>query len=344
MERLLKSLEERLEWRGSEQGRCCAISLIDFPVEVIENILSFLAGPLSCYAVDSRPKNSKELKRLKGLSDLRVVLEQHPFYQLAATCHTLRVSVEIFASHLLHQYKKLLCFDIVEQDVDVEEWQERIQQRLRLHRRLGLHQYQKDDRIHILPPYRLMWVRWSYCRCLFCGKVTNRYAIFNHLIWVCARCDKREWPKIKRRDILTDKSKCLLPIHLDSPHLVLPNHRPQPKQPLVAHDWKHGLFYLESDIETLAYFVREHDPDASISRAAQRTKNGTLLLKQFNGKTVDINAALLGGTDSAFWSSLQHKGVRPETRLSTSVLAAELIPDWQQPVISQAIALAREVP
>lgn len=180
-----------------ECERSNEMSLTDLPAEVIENILSYLVAPLSCYTVDSRPGNEKELKRLNGLSDLRVVLRRHPFHLLAATCHTLRIAVETFARHLLHQDKKLLCFEIVEQEIDMEEWQEGIRERNRLRReRLRLQGGQRSEEMQILPPYRLLWVRWSYCRCLFCGRQTSRRAIFNHFIWACQRCDKREWPKI----------------------------------------------------------------------------------------------------------------------------------------------------
>ncbi|RDI81915.1 hypothetical protein Vi05172_g8037 [Venturia inaequalis] len=337
-----KSLEEHLKDSDGERSSYNAIALTDLPAEVIENILSYLIAPLSCYTVDSRPRDKKELKVLNGLSKLRVVLERHPFYRLAATCHELRIAVETFANHLLHQYKKLLCFEIVEQDVDVEEWRKGVQKKSRHLKRLGLARDQKDGRIQVLPPYRLLWARWTYCRCLFCGRATKRHAIFNHSIWACAKCDKREWPKVKRKELLSDKSKCLLPIHLDSPHLAFPHHHPQLKQPLAAYDRQHGLFHLKSETDILASFVREHDPDGSISWAAQRKKNSTVVLKQFNGKTVELNASWQGASDP--WSVLQVKGVLPKARLSGAVLEEELVPEWQTSLINRAIEMARALP
>jgi hypothetical protein len=47
-----------------------------------------------------------------------------------------------------------------------------------------------------LPTLRLMWVRWSYCHCLFCGRTTQRRAIFNSLIFICHHCDLKEWQKL----------------------------------------------------------------------------------------------------------------------------------------------------
>lgn len=185
----MKSLEE-------ERGRDSVMSLLDLPAEVIEIILSYLIAPLSCYNVDPRPRDGKELARLNRLSEVRAVLERHPFYLLAAACHTLRISVETFASHLLHQYEQLLCFELVEQAIDVEGWREEIRAIARLRRNFGMQKKQNDERTQVLPPYRLLWVRWSYWRCLFCGRTTKRHAIFNRVIYTCAKCDKREWPKL----------------------------------------------------------------------------------------------------------------------------------------------------
>lgn len=147
--------------------------------------------------------------------------------------------------------------------------------------------------------------------------------------------------KQKRKEILSDRSNSLLPIHLESPQLAFPHHKPDIKPPLFAHDGNHGLFYLKSDITTLTSFVRDHDPDGTISWAAQRKKNGTLVLKQFNGKTVEIDTAMQGAFDVS--SVLRPASIRPKARLNQELVPAELIPGWQDSIISQAISVAREL-
>jgi hypothetical protein len=171
------------------------IGLEELPAEVLENILSYLISPLACYARNPTPKSLQELKMLQRYSDYRSVLKKHPFYQLAATCHTLRSVVECFSHYLLHQYEDILCFDIPELGFGIEEWRERIKLRKRIDSK-EVGQLEEDESMKILPPFRLMWVRWSYCHCLFCGRQTNRRAIFNHFIWVCHACDVKQWPKL----------------------------------------------------------------------------------------------------------------------------------------------------
>lgn len=343
------------KYTDSQRTRYDGMSLTDLPAEVIENILSYLVAPLSCCTVDPRPRNEKELEKLNELSDLRDVLEGHPFYRLAATCHTLRVTVETFARHLLHRYQGILCFDIVEQEIGVEEWRERTREMARERKMLGLQEEEKSEdlKVKILPPFRLMWVRWAYCRCVFCGNPSQRRAIFNHSIWACNTCDKKAWPwmvsfpipsftlRKKKRAHLegTRNAKIFSPARPSSPststHPVSSSHI---KSPRSAYDWTNGLFYLKSNISTLTFFVREHDPDDSISRAAQRKKNGTLVLQKFDGTSIEVDT-MMNGCNS--WSSLKSFG--PQPRPSKAVLATVLAPEWQSSVIGQAIATAREL-
>lgn len=126
------------KYTDGQRKRYDGTSLIDLPAEVIENISSYLVAPLSCYTVDPRPRNEKEWGNLNGLGDFRDMLERHPFYRLAATCHTLRVTVETFARHLLDRYKGILSFEIVEQEIGVEDWRERIREMAREREMLGL--------------------------------------------------------------------------------------------------------------------------------------------------------------------------------------------------------------
>lgn len=67
-----------------------------------------------------------------------------------------------------------------------------------------------------------------------------------------------------------------------------------------------------------------------------------MVLKQFNGKTLELNASWQGASDP--WSVLQVKGVLPKARLSGAVLEEELVPEWQTSLISRAIEMARALP
>jgi hypothetical protein len=43
-----------------------------------------------------------------------MVLQFHPFYRLAMTCHTLRAVIESFCYHLLQRCRDILCFEVEE--------------------------------------------------------------------------------------------------------------------------------------------------------------------------------------------------------------------------------------
>jgi len=143
--------------------------LAKLPIRILENVLSFLISPLSCYTQNATPKTLKELEGLQGLSDYRVVLEDHPFYRLAATCHTSRSVIDSFSHHLLYLHKEILCFEFPEFGLTTEVWQDRI----KLWRMVNSKPRHPGERIRSIPPDRLMWVRWSYCHCLFAENKHN---------------------------------------------------------------------------------------------------------------------------------------------------------------------------
>jgi hypothetical protein len=164
--------------------------LESLPVEVQENILSYLIGSLSCYNVSVRPKNPEELQTLWHLNWNRDVLVRHPFYQLAATCHIFRQVVESFCHHLLTKYQGILVFPVPKELLTTTRWRDIVRQRVTIEARYP------GSVMDVDPPFRLMWVRSVYCRCMFCGRITKRRAIFNYLIWVCNKCDQEQWPKM----------------------------------------------------------------------------------------------------------------------------------------------------
>ncbi|KAF2460890.1 hypothetical protein BDY21DRAFT_333738 [Lineolata rhizophorae] len=158
-------------------GRNCLDTL---PAEVSDNILSYLIGP---YVAVGKSRSAKDIYRT------------HPFNNLAATCKSLRTSVESYCQHILHRYMG--------------------------HVR-GLPP--KDARRKRDLSYRMMWIKLVRGRCIFCRKGTQMGALFYPEISCCRACDRKEYPN---KITLTDaKSACNLSTdQLTAKALVVEGHR-----------------------------------------------------------------------------------------------------------------------
>lgn len=135
----------------------------ELPVEVIYNILSYLN------AFHAGIRNGT------GLHYREVVMAQqsnirrvHPFLSLAATSRRLRDVVESHCQSLLLQYKSINTYKPIDQGLKLKKKQR--------------------------TSYRGYWRKFTRRKCAFCGKPTQRGAMFNCLIHCCQQCDASRWP------------------------------------------------------------------------------------------------------------------------------------------------------
>jgi len=150
------------------------------PIELLHNILSFLVAPysglpritgLNHLALD------REMLRMES-SGKKDAVDHHPFLNLAATSSHLRDVVENFCWHLLKRHQ------------DVGTWSKKIGDNEPMVR-----DGKKEKRLKgKKTTYRMIWLKWAKRRCVFCGKVSQRRAIFNNLIYCCSKCDRIVWP------------------------------------------------------------------------------------------------------------------------------------------------------
>lgn len=160
------------------------------PIDIHNEIFSYLVGLLSCYTQNSRPQEEDELYSLYNLDDKREVLERHPFYQIALSSRGLRERVGAFC-HLLTSCESILGFRIPENSKSHSAWKIRINERLEAER-----EARKVLGPTVDAPYRLMWVTWTFHRCMHYRKRSQRRGTWDYLTWVCQKCDKSVRSKV----------------------------------------------------------------------------------------------------------------------------------------------------
>lgn len=142
--------------------------LTALPAEILETIFSYLVNAFAAIpCATGRSWLEHQYHAIARLSQIDPGLDtqNHPFLNLAATNQRLRNVVESYAHYLLIQYSSITKF-----------------------------------RDPAKPPkkptvYRQLWIHFVRNKCVFCGKASQRCAIFQSLAHCCRACDAAQFPE-----------------------------------------------------------------------------------------------------------------------------------------------------
>lgn len=168
-------------------------SLDALPIDLMYEIYSHLVHPLSSHEGKSAPVSREEQLRIEGLRSDRVQLMQHPYCQLAATCHELRSSVEAFCLHLIKGQK----FPTGRRYPATKNGRTKIPQTTKDDWSTAV---AKGKATGALPKpkeaCRNLYLRSVFQRCIFCGAGSKRRAAFNRFMWCDQKCDIEHYSRL----------------------------------------------------------------------------------------------------------------------------------------------------
>ncbi|KAI6792396.1 hypothetical protein KC332_g17055 [Hortaea werneckii] len=118
----------------------------------------------------------------------------HILENLAATCHTLHSTINTWALHFLRQHSQITKY----RDLANPKKQEirnffRAPSNHHSRRSSSSSTSKPSNPSNPKPPLSLL--PWKDRHCIFCGKPTQRHAIFISSFRCCSACDKKEWPE-----------------------------------------------------------------------------------------------------------------------------------------------------
>ncbi|KAI7282147.1 hypothetical protein KC345_g3705 [Hortaea werneckii] len=111
----------------------------------------------------------------------------HILENLAATCHTLRSTINTWALHFLRQHSQITKY----RDLANPKKQ---QLRNFLRAPSNHHSNSSTGKTRSKKP-PLSLLPWKETHCIFCGKPSRRHAILVSSFRCCSACDKHEWPE-----------------------------------------------------------------------------------------------------------------------------------------------------
>jgi hypothetical protein len=162
-------------------------------------ILSYLIRPLSGHPLQGYPRTMALYHHITGLgSEWGKVKYLHPFYNLAATSHALRLATESFCKHIVLMNKNLISKTPKYAEIpitDVTAWSP-------VTKRKG-----KPKVKSVV--YRAIWVKWSYQTCIWCGKKSSRRGNFDLFIQCCANCDREHYGVTVVSHLIVLESRCV---------------------------------------------------------------------------------------------------------------------------------------
>lgn len=170
------------------------LNLDSLPLELKFEIYSHLARPLSSHKGISVPVNYDEQKHIERLRCDRVQLMQHPYCQMAATCESLRDSVEAYCLHLIkgqtNPKTKQGRTKIPKSPKD--DWRSTIA-------KANAKGARPKNVVKLPKPTeacRNLYLRSVFKKCIFCGGGTTRRAAFNRFMWCCMNCDIEQYGRL----------------------------------------------------------------------------------------------------------------------------------------------------
>jgi len=239
-----------------------APSLDSLPNDVQYMVFSYLSKILAGYALDGVPRTGDMLYKLMLLEPTtRQLMRTHPYQNLAATSKQLRLAVEGYCHHLLDRHKDIIGKRRIP-ELERENW-ERLASKNAFGKR-------KDTKVR-RETYRNVWIRATNEHCVWCGKRSQRKAVFDLLVYCCYQCDERVYGR-KLCKTAVFQTYRLLPIVWLRPDLVFEGHGLLPlKVSMKNVSGVIATYLLEKDVAALASFVKENDPKKdAVKRAVHK--------------------------------------------------------------------------
>ena len=238
-----------------------APSLDSLPNDIQYMIFSYLAKILAGYALDGVPRTPNLLHQLELVQPkTSELMKTHPFQNLAATSRQLRQAVEGYCRHLLDRHKDVIGGKPVP-ELGGMNWEA-----LASKNASGKKKKTKASR----QTYRNIWIRAMNERCVWCGKKSQRKAVFDMLIYCCYPCDLRVYGrKVAKSDAI--KVHGLKPLVWLRPDLVYENSGLKPLK--IAFRMIGGntyTFLRTKDAVELSEYCKQNDPTKSVMKKAVR--------------------------------------------------------------------------
>lgn len=167
------------------------LNLDSLPLELKFEVFSHLIHPLSSHKGTPFPTTYAGQREIENLPSDRVQLMQHPYCQLAATCDSMRDSVEAYCLHLIkgQTHPKTGQGRTKLPKPPKDNWRSKIAKAKASPRCLTALPKPKEA-------YRNVYLRSVYQKCVFCGMVTTRRAAFNRFMWCDKKCDIEHYGRL----------------------------------------------------------------------------------------------------------------------------------------------------
>lgn len=161
------------------------------PLELKFEIYSYLAHPLSSHKGIPFPTTLAEQREIENLPSDRAQLMQHPYCQLAATCESIRDSIEAYCIHLIkgQTHSKTGHGRTKMPKPQKDSWRCTIAKAKAGPKYLSALPKPKEA-------YRNVYLRSIFQKCIFCGTGTKRRAAFNRFMWCDKQCDIEHYGRL----------------------------------------------------------------------------------------------------------------------------------------------------
>ncbi|TID22988.1 hypothetical protein E2P81_ATG02111 [Venturia nashicola] len=242
------------------------LNLDSLPLELQFEVYSYLVHPLSSYKHAPFPTTYVEQREVENLPSGRAQLMQHPYCQLAATCDSIRDSVEAYCLHLIKGQTLLKTG----------------------HGGTKISKPQKDNwrtkiaKARASPKYpsglpqpnqacRNIYLRSVYQKCIFCRAVTKRRAAFNRFMWCDKKCDVEHYGRLISKTEAANQHQ-VQEIHWQNPHLVFPESTWRPLRMTLYNTsaCASTTLLLEKEVIKMAEYIKANDADGKKLRLAKQ--------------------------------------------------------------------------